>query len=146
MVLEVPRSHHLRGHINHGGMHSVQELRMKPLGVIDAILQAEYAGIGPYERRHHGRRTLGIVRLDAAENQRRTLNVADLGAGSDGNVRSKTRGIHEQSMLTNGLHVLNASDQHDLMARAGQHATVIASYRPGTDDSDLHTPCIFSSD
>src|SRR5258708_19723497 len=37
---------------------------------------------------------------------------------------------------SNGLHVLRAPNQHDLMASAGQHATVIASHRPGTHDSD----------
>src|SRR5258708_4905308 len=42
---------------------------LKSLGVIDAILQAEYDGIGPHERRHHSRHILCIVRLDAAENQ-----------------------------------------------------------------------------
>jgi hypothetical protein len=41
---------------------------MKSLGVIDAILQAEYDGILPHERLHHCRRTLGIARFDAAEN------------------------------------------------------------------------------
>ena len=69
MVFEVSRSHHLRGHINHGRIRNAQELRMKSLGVIDAILQAEDDGIGPHEWRHHDRRALGIVRLDAAENQ-----------------------------------------------------------------------------
>jgi len=61
-------------------------------------------------------------------------------------VRSKTYRIHQQSMLTNGLHMVRAPDQNDLMARAGQHASVITSDRPGTYDSDSHTPCIFSSD
>ncbi len=116
---------------------------MQSLGIIDAILQAEDDGIGSHERRHHCRRALGIARLDAAENQRRALDVADLGARSDGNVRSKTCRIHQQSMLTYGLHVLRASDQHDLMASAGQHAPVITSYRPGTHDSDSHTSRIF---
>jgi hypothetical protein len=138
MVLEVSRSQHLRGHINHGGIHGAQYLRLKSLSVIDAILQAEYDGIGPHERRHHDRRFLGIVRLDAAKDQGCPLDVADVRASPDRNVCSKTYRVHEQSMLTNGLYVLRAPDQHDLMARAGQHATVIASYRPCTHDSDSH--------
>jgi hypothetical protein len=48
-------------------------------------------------------------------------------------------------MLMNGLHVERAPDQYDLMARARQHATEVASYRPCAYDSDSHTTSIFSS-
>ena len=96
-MFELPWSHHLRGHINHGGMHGTQELRTKSPCVIDAILQAEDFGIGLHERRHHGCRILGVVRLDAAENQLRTLDVAHLSAGTDRNERPKSRRIHQQS-------------------------------------------------
>jgi len=57
---------------------------MQSLAFIDAILQAEDDASGLIERRHHCRRALGIARLEAAENQRRALDVADLGARSDG--------------------------------------------------------------
>ena len=92
-----------------------------PLGAVDPVLHRQDHRVGPDRRPQPLGGALGVVRLDAEENEIREAALARVvgGPGRDREVPDQAR-PHREPVRPDGLEVGAARDERHVLARAGE--------------------------
>jgi hypothetical protein len=109
--------------------------------IVDPVLQAEHKRVWLnvwFDLRAGGFR---VGRLHAEQDQVRATNCSDIRAGLEANVLVESPGLHSKSIALNCLHVLLPADQGHCMARAGEHASVVAADGARAHDGNFEWCC-----
>jgi hypothetical protein len=138
MVLHVPRTRHLGGHVHHSGGHGVVwQDGAQPLGVVHAVLQAQHQRVGFHIRADQGAGRFGVGGLHTEQHQVGALHRAGLAAGAQAQVLIERGGLQAQAVARDCLHVLRPRDQRYRVPGARQHAAKVAAHGACAHDGDL---------
>jgi len=108
------------------------------LRAVEAVLDREHHGVGPDQRGDRAGAGLGVVRLDAEQQEIDRLEAPDVRHRGDGEGQLSVRSADGEAASLQRLQVRAPRDEHDLVPGLGQDRPVVAADAARAEHRDPH--------
>src|SRR5712692_7731052 len=108
------------------------------VGVIDAVLERENHRLVPHHRRQFLRRLVGVVGLDAKEDNIHRADLAGVRGKARADVKIALDTFYSEAFFPHRLEIASPRDESDVLSRGSEPRAEVAADRSRPHDGDTH--------